>query len=146
VRPQIGCSLLAASLLLTIANGAGAEDGKEKPHPIDAAFEACTEKDPSTAGMLACAGEAEAAWDKELNAAYQELVSSLKGKQLDALREAQRAWVAQRDKEHALQEAIRGELQGTMWGPVMADQRTSLVKARALQLRAYKSFLDDGRP
>jgi uncharacterized protein YecT (DUF1311 family) len=133
-------------LVPVLAHAARAEKEKGKPHPIDAAYEACTDKDPSTAGMLACAVEAEAAWDKELNGAYRELVNALKGRQLEALREAQRAWVAQRDKEHALQEAIHGELQGTMWGPVMADQRASLVKTRALHLRAYKSFLDDGRP
>lgn len=119
---------------------------KEEPHPIDAAYDACTDKDPSTAGMVGCAAEAEAAWDKELNAAYRDLVAALKGKSLETLREAQRAWVAQRDKEHALQASIHEQLQGTMWGPVMADQRVTLVKKRALQLRAYKSFLDDGRP
>lgn len=123
-----------------------AAEPKDQPHPIDAAYEACNVKDPSTAGMLACAGKVEEAWDKELNAAYRELAGVLKGKSLEALRQAQRAWLAQRDKEHALHEAIHGELQGTMWGPVMADQRVTLVKTRALQLRAYRSFLDDGRP
>jgi len=140
--------LVLASLLLlfAFANPALAEDDEEKTHPIDAAYEACNEKDPSTAGMLACAAQAEAAWDKELNTVYQELSDALKGKALETLREAQRAWVAQRDKEYALHQAIHEQLQGTMWGPTMADQRVSLIKARAEQLRAYKSFLDDGRP
>jgi uncharacterized protein YecT (DUF1311 family) len=146
VRARIWCGLLAGSLVLLQTPSACAEEEKEKPHTIDAAYEACTDKDPSTAGMLACAAEAETAWDRELNVAYRDLVGALKGKPLEALREAQRAWIAQRDKEHLLQDAIHGELQGTMWGPVMTDQRVSLVKTRALQLRAYKSFLDDGRP
>lgn len=138
--------LLALGLALALLASAAAAEEKEAPHAIDAAYEVCNDKDPSTAGMLACAAGAEAAWDKELNAAYRELVSSLKGKSLEALREAQRAWVAQRDKEFALQETVHEQLQGTMWGPVMADQRVTLVKNRALQLRAYKSFIDDGRP
>lgn len=137
------CVLLLAGPALAQST---AEEPKDKPHPIDAAYEACNDKDPSTAGMVGCAAAAEAAWDKELNEAYRELSGSLKGKSLEALRQAQRAWLAQRDKEYALQDAIHGELQGTMWGPVMADQRATLVKSRALQLRSYKSFLDDGRP
>jgi uncharacterized protein YecT (DUF1311 family) len=140
--PRVG---LVATLLVLATAAAHAEE-KEPPHPIDAAYSACIEKDPSTAGMMACAAEAEKAWDGELNAGYRELVGALKGKSLEALKQAQRAWVAQRDKEHALHEGIHEQLQGTMWGPVMADQRVTLVKNRALQLRAYKSFLDDGRP
>ena len=134
--------MLAVVLIAPVA----AAEEKEAAHPIDAAYEVCNDKDPSTAGMIACAGKAEEAWDRELNAAYRDLVGALKGKSLEALREAQRAWVIQRDKEFALHDTIHEQLQGTMWGPVMADQRVTLVKNRALQLRAYKSFLDDGRP
>lgn len=132
-------------LLVLGVSGAQAEE-KDAPHPIEAAYAACIDKDPSTAGMLACASEAETAWDGELNAAYRELLGALKGKSLEAAKQAQRAWLAQRDREYALHEAIHEQLQGTMWGPVMADQRVTLVKSRAQQLRAYKSFLDDGRP
>ena len=142
-------SVLLLTVFCAMAGPVRAQVGdapKEAPHPISAAYEACNEKDPSTAGMMSCAAAAEAGWDKELNAAYGELTKALKGTSLEALRQAQRAWIAQRDREYALQDAIRGELDGTMWGPVMADQRASLVEARARQLRAYKSFLDDGRP
>lgn len=140
--PRVG--LLATAIVLAAA-GARAEE-KEPPHPIEVAYSVCIDKDPSTAGMVACADVAEKAWDGELNAAYRQLVGALAGKPLEALKQAQRAWLAHRDKEHALQEAIHEQLQGTMWGPVMADQRVTLVKSRAQQLRAYKSFLDDGRP
>lgn len=119
----------------------------DKPDPIDAAYAACIEKDPSTAGMVGCADAAETAWDKALNEAYAKLLKELKGTPGEAaLRTAQRAWVAQRDAEYKLHSAVHGLLQGTMWGPVMADQRMSIVKARALQLRAYIDFIADGRP
>lgn len=122
------------------------DDEKEKPHAIDAAYSACIDKDPSTAGLMGCAAEAEKAWDKDLNEAYRELTGALKGKPLDVLRQAQRLWVQQRDKEFDLQDELRGQLEGTMWGPVLFDQRVTHIKNRAQQLRAYKSFLDDGRP
>jgi uncharacterized protein YecT (DUF1311 family) len=136
----------AMVLWLAIGHAAVAEEEKEKPDPVDAAYEACIEKDPSTAGMLDCAGEAEAAWDAELNAAYKALSAELKDEALEALKQAQRAWIAQRDREYALQEEVLRQLQGTMWGPVMSDQRVTIVKNRTLQLRALKSFLDEGRP
>ena len=138
--------LRLAGLCVVLGSSIVAAEEKEPPHPINAAYAACIDKSPSTAGMMACSGEAETAWDGELNAAYRELVGELKVKPLEALKQAQRAWVAQRDKEYALQETIREQLQGTMWGPVLSDQRVTLVKSRTLQLRAYKSFLDDGRP
>jgi uncharacterized protein YecT (DUF1311 family) len=140
--PRVG----VVAMLLVLAAAAARAEEKEPPHPIEAAYSACIDKDPSTAGMMACASAAETAWDGELNAAYRELVGALKGRPLEALKQAQRAWLAQRDKEHALQEAVHEQLQGTMWGPVMADQRVTLVTGRAQQLRVYKSFLDEGRP
>ncbi len=126
--------------------GSVAQAAEDSQHPIDAAFEKCIAADSSTAGMIGCAADAEMAWDMDLNAGYKDLVAALKGKSLEAARQAQRAWVAQRDKEFALQDALRGGLSGTMWGPIMADQRMSFVRARAQQLRAYIEFLKDGRP
>jgi len=136
---------IVATLLVLATAGAHAEE-KAPANPIDTAYEACNEKDPSTAGMMACAAQAEKAWDKELNEAYRDLTGALKGNSLELLRQAQRLWVQQRDREFDLQGELRGELDGTMWGPVLFDQRVTHVKNRALQLRAYKSFLDDGRP
>lgn len=145
-RMGVRCAVSALALVLAVGHPAIAEEEKEKADPVDAAYEACVEKDPSTAGMLGCAGEAEAGWDAELNAAYKALSADLKDEALEALKQAQRAWIAQRDLEFALQEQILRQLQGTMWGPVMSDQRVTIVKNRTLQLRALKSFIDEGRP
>ncbi len=137
-------ALIMPALLLVLAGGAAAET--KAPYAADTVYDSCLQKDPSTAGMIACSAEAEEAWDKELNDAFRDLARALKGRSLEVMRQAQRDWVEYRNREFRLIEAIRGELDGTMWGPVMAGQRVALVKARALQLRAYKSFLDDGRP
>jgi len=137
--------LVVAALLLASAGGAIAQEQEKGPeHAIDTSYEACNDKNPSTQGMLACANAAEEAWDKELNAAYGALVRSLEGKALETLKQAQRAWLAQREKEYELHATIHAQLDGSMWGPVMADQRVTLLKQRALQLRAYKSFLEEG--
>lgn len=148
--PALACVTLAASLgwaTGALAQSATPDAAPDKADPIDAAYAACIDKDPSTAGMVGCADAAETAWDKALNEAYAKLLKELKGTPGEAaLRTAQRVWVTQRDAEYKLHGAMHGLLQGTMWGPVMADQRTSLVKSRALQLRAYLDFLVDGRP
>ncbi len=47
-------------------------------HPIDKALEACIDKNGSTAGMVECTDKAYAAWDKELNKSYGELMRALK--------------------------------------------------------------------
>ncbi len=96
--------------------------------------------------MIGCASAAETAWDVELNQAYKGLVGALKGKALDSLKQSQRAWIMQRDKDFALQDALRAQLSGTMWGPVMADQRVTFIKTRAQQLGAYAEILKEGRP
>jgi len=137
---------VALAIFMALLTGAAASDKTPLESALDAQYEACVDKTPSTSGMMSCAADAEAAWDKELNSAYRDLVRALKGPTLEALKHAQRAWLAQRDKEFELQGAIRGELDGTMWGPMLADQRVTLIKQRAQQLRAYKSFIDEGRP
>lgn len=144
----ITCLVVPAAIgWATGAGGQAVQPGADKPDPIDAAYAACIDKDASTAGMVGCADAAETAWDKALNEAYGKLLKELKGTSGEAaLRTAQRAWVAQRDAEYKLHGAMHELLQGTMWGPVMADQRATLVKARVLQLRAYLDFIADGRP
>jgi uncharacterized protein YecT (DUF1311 family) len=58
-------------------------------HPIDKYFEACTEKDPSTAGMVSCTDSAYKMWDKELNKNYMELMRKLNPAGKQTLKAAQ---------------------------------------------------------
>ena len=57
---------------------------EEQKHPIDKALEICTDKNPSTAGMVNCTDAAYKMWDQELNKNYRTLMAKLKpaGKQL----------------------------------------------------------------
>lgn len=118
----------------------------DKPHVIDVATDSCLEQNPSTAGMLDCFTRAEQEWDNELNRAYKALQAQLKPEAQDALKQTQRVWIAQRDKEFELITAINGQMEGTMWIPIMAGQRVDVVKARAKALQGYIDLLQESAP
>lgn len=140
-----GC---AAGFLFAVADGGGAgvalaQEGDS--HSIDRQLDACMERDPSTHGMIRCASRAERAWDEELNRAYQWLMDDLSTNGRSRLKAAQRAWIAMRDKEFAFIAELGQSMQGTMWGPVLADRRARFVKARVLELESYRSLLEQAR-
>jgi uncharacterized protein YecT (DUF1311 family) len=60
-----------------------------RKHPIDKALEICIEKDPTTAGMSGCTGQAYKKWDQELNTNYRTLMSKLKPAAKPLLKPAQ---------------------------------------------------------
>lgn len=130
----------AALLLVTSAQA------KEAMNTIDLNTESCLNTNPSTAGMLECFTHAEQEWDTELNRVYKTLQSQLKPAGQDALKQAQRAWIAQRDKEFELINAIHAQMDGTMWISVMANKRADVVKERALALQSYLDLLTEGEP
>lgn len=71
-----------------------------KPHPIEVRLDRAVEKaEGMTYAVRKAQGEAYAAWDKELNRTYQELMAVLKGEDQEQLRRAQRAWLAYRDAQ-----------------------------------------------
>jgi uncharacterized protein YecT (DUF1311 family) len=111
---------------------------------IDLTTESCLTTNDSTAGMLECFSRAEKEWDTELNRVYKALQSQLKPAAQDALKQAQRAWMAQRDKEFELINAIHQQMDGTMWIAVMAGKRADVVKTRALALQEYLDLLTEG--
>lgn len=111
---------------------------------IELSTEHCLNTHDSTAGMLECFTRAEQEWDTELNRVYKALQSKLKPAGQDALKQAQRAWITQRDKEFELINAIHGQMDGTMWIVVMASKRNDVVKARAEALQAYIDLMVEG--
>lgn len=115
-------------------------------HPIDRSLEVCTEKDPSTAGMVRCIDIAYKKWDEELNKNYQTLMRKLKpaGKQL--LKTAQLNWITYRDNEFKLLDSIYDTLQGTMFIPMRIDQKMQIVKQRALALVSHLDLLSENEP
>lgn len=132
-----------SALLLALAIFVPAQ-AQEKPHLIDLTTESCLDSNHSTAGMMKCFTRAEKDWDAELNRVYKALQQQLKPAGQDALKQAQRAWIKQRDQEFALINAIYAQMEGTMWLPVMADKRADVVKARTLALQDYLDLLQQG--
>lgn len=133
--------LSAAVLLLAVPAQA-----KDAMNTIDLHTKSCLNTNQSTAGMLECYTHAEQEWDTELNRVYKALQSKLKPAGQDALKQAQRAWVAQRDKEFDLINAIHAQMDGTMWIAVMAGKRADVVKGRAVALQSYLDLLTEGEP
>lgn len=115
-------------------------------HPIDKFFEACTEKDPSTAGMMSCTDSAYKMWDKELNKNYLALMRKLKPEGKLTLKAAQLQWLKYRDAEFKFIDSIYSTLQGTMYLPMHYGQRMEIVKQRSLALAAYLDLTGESEP
>lgn len=134
--PKIELTLLALGLLF-FAPVQAAE------RTIDRDLDACLDKNPSTAGMIQCNDQAYAAWDKTLNVAYKALMQSLAPSQQQALRDSQQRWIAFRDAEFRAVEAIYSRKEGTLYLPMQVASRVQIVKARVLQLDAYRNLLNE---
>lgn len=142
MKNSIRFGLLSVSLLLPTLVCAQ----EAQKHPIDKALEVCTDKDPSTAGMVRCTDAAYKKWDQELNKNYRTLMARLKpaGKQL--LKSAQLNWITYRDNEFKLIDSIYDGIQGTMYIPMRIDEKMQIVKQRALALASHLDMLDEAEP
>jgi|APTNR8051073442_1049403.scaffolds.fasta_scaffold03654_1 uncharacterized protein YecT (DUF1311 family) len=123
-----------------------AQDDAPEPHPIDAQLDACMgiPDNQSTHGMIGCIEAARTAWDAELNRNYKQLMGALKTPGQEALRAAQRQWIAYRDKEILFSDLLHANMDGTMFLIFAADRRMQLVKTRALELASYYETLTLG--
>jgi len=142
MRNSICFGLLLLSLLLpTLVSAQEAQK-----HPIDKALDVCTDKDPSTPGMVRCTDIAYKKWDQELNKNYRTLMARLKpaGKQL--LKSAQLSWITYRDNEFKLIDSIYDSIQGTMYISMRIDEKMQIVKQRALALASHVDMLDEAEP
>jgi uncharacterized protein YecT (DUF1311 family) len=109
----------------------------QKKDPIDIAMDKAMEKNPSTAGMVQAAAQADEKWQKEIERTLGVLQKEMTAEQWKALQESQQAWVQYRDKELQTQNALYGSMEGTLWRPVAASSAMQLNRARALLLRDY---------
>jgi uncharacterized protein YecT (DUF1311 family) len=132
-------SVLSIFLLAAIANAQ-----EQTQHPIDKALETCIDKNGSTAGMVECTDKAYAAWDKELNKNYGELMRSLKSSPKETLRLAQLEWIKYRDLDFKLIDSVYDTMQGTMYIPMRIDARLEVIKKRALELKGYLDLITEG--
>lgn len=134
------------ALVFVFAFSAVSLGQEESKHPIDKALDACIEKDGSTAGTVQCTDKAYAAWDKELNKNYGQLILKLKPPQKEALRSAQLEWIKQRNAEFKFIDSIYDTMQGTMYIPMRIDARLEVVKKRALEINGYLDLVKDEEP
>jgi uncharacterized protein YecT (DUF1311 family) len=117
---------------------------EQAQHPIDKALEACIDKNGSTAGMVECTDKAYAAWDKELNKNYVELMRILKAGQKETLRLAELEWIKYRNLDFRLIDSVYDTMQGTMYIPMRIDARMEVIKKRALQLKGFLDLVTEG--
>ena len=133
-------------LLLLVLLPAIASAQEPQKHPIDAALDVCTEKEPHTAGMVRCTDVAYKKWDQELNKNYRSLMSKLKPADKQLLKSAQLSWIAYRDNEFKLIDSIYDKIQGTMYIPMRTVEKMQIVKQRALALASHIDMLGEAEP
>jgi uncharacterized protein YecT (DUF1311 family) len=104
----------------------------------------CTDRYPSTAGMVACADRLYRQWDSVMNHYYQKLMKTMNVSQKKALKEAQLSWLQYRNKQFGLISSVFKTMQGTMWIPVQVYQRTDIVKDRAKALINIYELMQEG--
>ena len=86
--------------------------------------------DGSTYEMVECLKAKTAFWDKRMNAAYQETLKNVEGKQREQLRAAQRLWVQYRDANCL----YYGLGEGTIARIDTGECMRSMTEARAREL------------
>lgn len=121
-------------LMLTALTPARAADQSE--HPIEIELQRCIDSGKSNHGMRMCIDTATAAWDKELNRVWGELMATLGPEQKELARAAQRKWVAFRDAEIAALDSSYGAMEGTMFQLMHADSIGALTSDRVSQLQS----------
>ncbi|GEM_PF-1377481 len=100
LRRHRRCAAAALALLLATAGAAQAGEpqhfcGRSTPHPIDATLERDSERSGGvTVELRNASARAMQAWDRELNRVYRQLLKVAGTERADALRAAQRAWLA----------------------------------------------------
>lgn len=145
-KPFAVLILVLASLPYPLAPASGSVPQEPTQHPIDKTLDACIDKNSSTAGMVECTDKAYAAWDKELNKNYGELMRTVNTKQKEALRLSQLEWIKHRDLEFKFIDSMFDTFQGTMYIPMRIGARLEIIKQRALKLKSQLEVYHDAAP
>ncbi len=135
--------IITGMLLVLLTSFTFGQDSQTDKHPIDIKVEDCLAigSNQTTVGMIACIQIAMEEWDAELNKYYKLLMNNLDINEQDKLRDAQRQWLAFRDKEFEFIGTRYGKMEGTMFNIIEADSRNNIVKQRALELKSYYDIL-----
>ncbi|CAJ0719114.1 hypothetical protein LMG6871_02694 [Ralstonia edaphis] len=122
---------IAAALLLPLA--AWAAD------PIDDALEQClkTPHGQTTAGMTDCTHTAYQAYDRQMNTLYQAVMAKSDPVSREAIRNAQRAWLAYRNAQKAADNAPWRADAGSVASPDIEGLNVEAIRARIAELEYY---------
>jgi len=101
------------------------------------AWAACQRNERGVYEDAACAAEAFAKADKELNETYKHLLATLDEDAKEKLRVAQRAWVAYRDANSKFVYSVEGD--GSAGRMVVSNQSEEQTRARVKELRSWFS-------
>lgn len=122
---------LAVALLLPLA--AWAAD------PIDDALEQClkTPRGETTAGMTECTHTAYQAYDRQMNTLYQAVMAKSDPVSREAIRNAQRAWLAYRNAQKVADNAPWRADAGSVASPDIEGLNVEAIRARIAELEYY---------
>lgn len=134
----------SALLLALLCTPALAEEnfcGRATPHPIDRELsEASLRSGGVTVDLRDAQSTAYAAWDKELNRVYAELLQAMAPSGRETLRKAQRAWLAF-DQAQAGWDAARHSDEGTSAALNIAGAALQRRRARVCDLEGDLQYL-----
>lgn len=134
MHPTALALLAACALLAPTAQAAGHFCGRTTAHPIDKAHAAAAQRSGGVTVELSDAQSAAyTAWDKELNRVYAELLKAVDPSQREALRTAQRAWLAF-DKAQGQWVAVQHADEGTSAALNMGGAALERRRARVCDL------------
>ena len=123
------------SLILLAVSASTAYGQRE--HPIDKKFKKAIEKDNSTRGMKIAGKRALREWQQEMKKYYNLLISELGENEKVALKRSQKDWEKYRNSEVDFSEILYGTMRGSFFDIREIEGRVDIVKARALDLKAY---------
>jgi uncharacterized protein YecT (DUF1311 family) len=91
----------------------------------------------STQGMNACMAREAVLWDELLNQEYRRLKSGLEPEQFEALRDAQRAWIAYKDVKCDILPMV---VEGTIASNLAAGCALETLARRAIELQELRTY------
>jgi uncharacterized protein YecT (DUF1311 family) len=96
--------------------------------------------------MNQCAGQQEAAADRELNKTYREILTKYSDQPefLQRMREAQRIWFQLRDAELKMKYPLGRDMYGSVQPMCEASYREELTKERTKQLKKWLTGIAEG--
>lgn len=130
--------LFAAAGLVGLMSAGAAHAEVAAADPIDTAMRQCAARADrsSTAGQVQCIEEANDAWQKAIDAAYQSVLANAPTDKLRrGWQDSQKRWVAWRKEEAYLLRAVFATTSGTAYAMSAANLRLQPVRDRALALR-----------